>query len=1014
MLGLPETVAHRWVRAHPARPMLPPHAQGCRAWSHRRTAAPPPRLCGECMAVCLKGPAHMQSTPLHEVRLGDPFRQGTLEQTRSGSYPVPYFWQLLDTKFSNDESRGMKKHSAWFASTLLVSMAMTSCESRQMKDGRTAYTALQYETAVGLFEQDIAANGGSPETFGLLVDAKWIIANRLAANGKVLQAWAQLEDVEADIERIGEDSPHSKEWYHTHFAEVKAQAAATRSAIQPTPPERMQARLRQLAAIYSFCRNEPEVISALPAIRDPVYGEYVTKMTAALIAENHEQAKQVHNALIASDEALKLVVYDLFSADQKYRMEQFRTETIALKTALERVSAAQREATPEQRFSTIAKLAAAIAGVSACKSGQMALEKEWEILEALADHVSIATALALVRDANNQPDLTTFGSRGQQVIDRLIRSTRQHYLNVAKQAQTLHLDSLRYVALNQATSTDNQSVLSADDLAFCEAMDKAAPAHARWRLSVAWQDSHLFPDTLPETLPGILVSRQRLAGVVSTRLPAEAHIGVDASALIITVVEPDPAAIRRRTGRFLAGAREVPNPHFIELRRQADWLDREIQRLDIAYRIEAQRPLGQYELVNGAALGLANARNRRIGEFNQVVASMRQTSATLREPVYNAYEYEEWSQTVGYSARGMLTVTIGGKAYQEPIQVADSRSCVVIGGIHPDDADGRRDAASTLPTTAIFRAQGRQALVDALATAITKVIRTHTANSSVDEGDLATADRLIRDSWYGAGLPATLATRFIVAPTPPKSWTMLFKSDQNGIRPSVHLRPAPIDPKPLTASEAYKQSVAAITLVSTDNGFGTGFILSPEGLMMTNAHVVEGLNTVAVAGNYSDGRVFGVAGIVIAKDVTKDLALVMLQGMEAPLHTVCMREKADIDPGADVVVIGNPGVGRGVSFNNITKGIVSNPHIEIPNIVPLVLIDAAVNPGNSGGPCIDLKTGEVIGMVTYAFNRTPGYTDRIHEGQGGAVPCDILWAFLRAHVHIIPPVPPNAVPPSSP
>ena len=897
----------------------------------------------------------------------------------------------------------MKQLSLWLPWFLLVAIAMSSCDSRQIKGARTA---AQYETAVVLIEEEIKLNGGSATAYRVLVEAKWKLANRLLRDEKILQCAAMMESVIGVIDQIDDTKIPKRAWYHSQYEVAKRQADTVRIALQPAPPEQGLLKLRQLASVYKGSRNEPEIQDALSRLLEPTFSRYAMEMTVALADENHERAKEIYNELLFGEQDVGDSVYSLLSPALKARSQEFRDTIVALKTAHERVVEVLREGKAERRFSTIASISSAIDGVSVYVTGKKILEEQWLQLEHESRKASPTLAISLVRDALPYFGKPFFGERGIRITQQLTLITNPYFIELAAQAQAKELSALRYAALSQVSAKENDpSVLTVQDVAFMSEVDQKEPSRAHWRLAVAWNGSPLLPITLPETLTGVLASKQRLAGLVSTRFSADSDVTVDASALTMLLVEPNPAMVRRQTGQFLAGTREVVNPVAVTLQRNANEIDREIQRLNIECRFEAQRPLKQGELINGRLLGLATTRNQRINEYNQVMNKLSQTSATLMKPIYESYQFNEWPQEVGYAARGWLTVTIKGKAYQEAIDVKDSKTCVVVDGVHPDDAARRQNIPSTLPSSKLFWATGSRTLVDALAAAIAQAMRKHA--ESIIIGDLAALEKSVLESWYGAGRPAEFTTNFIYDPIPPKIWESLFVPESVVAgRPVVHLQPAATGTKPLTASEAYKQSVAAITVVFSNDGHGTGFILSPEGLMMTNAHVVGDLNIVAVRGNYADGRVFGLSGAVIAKDVQKDIALVMLRGLEGPLRTVRLQESADIDPGADVIVIGNPGVTEEkISLNNITKGIVSNPRLVIPQHGRLILLDAAVNPGNSGGPCIDLKTGEVIGMVTYGFSRSPELNTMIHEGQGGAVPSDILLEFLRANAQIAPSVP---------
>ncbi|MEM8504446.1 MAG: HhoA/HhoB/HtrA family serine endopeptidase [Cyanobacteria bacterium P01_D01_bin.1] len=162
----------------------------------------------------------------------------------------------------------------------------------------------------------------------------------------------------------------------------------------------------------------------------------------------------------------------------------------------------------------------------------------------------------------------------------------------------------------------------------------------------------------------------------------------------------------------------------------------------------------------------------------------------------------------------------------------------------------------------------------------------------------------------------------------------------------------------------------------TQNGVGSGFIVSEDGRILTNAHVVDGADTVQVT--LKDGRTF--EGRVLGTDPVTDVAVIDLDANDLPTLAV---SEAELLPGEVAIAIGNP---LGLD-NTVTVGIVSatgrtSGQVGIPDKrVDFIQTDAAINPGNSGGPLLNAR-GEVIGMNTAII--------RGANGIGFAIPMDAV------------------------
>jgi serine protease Do len=144
-------------------------------------------------------------------------------------------------------------------------------------------------------------------------------------------------------------------------------------------------------------------------------------------------------------------------------------------------------------------------------------------------------------------------------------------------------------------------------------------------------------------------------------------------------------------------------------------------------------------------------------------------------------------------------------------------------------------------------------------------------------------------------------------------------------------------------------------------GSGSGFIIDPQGLVMTNSHVVFGAQVITVT--LDDGMVL--PGKLLGIDPIFDIAVLQIaKPDEGTLPVLHFGDSDRVRPGEEVVAIGNP-----LGFNQtITKGIVSALNRILPErprllAWPMIQTDAAINPGNSGGPLLD-RCGDVIGVTS--------------------------------------------------
>jgi serine protease Do len=158
-------------------------------------------------------------------------------------------------------------------------------------------------------------------------------------------------------------------------------------------------------------------------------------------------------------------------------------------------------------------------------------------------------------------------------------------------------------------------------------------------------------------------------------------------------------------------------------------------------------------------------------------------------------------------------------------------------------------------------------------------------------------------------------------------------------------------------------------------GVGSGFIVSPDGYIVTNAHVVDDASEVTV--KLTDRREF--TAKVIGQDKRTDIALLKIDAKNLP--ALDLSSPPPVKQGEWVIAIGSP-----FGFeNSVSAGIVSGVHRALPGgqMTPFIQTDVAVNPGNSGGPLLNAE-GQVVGVNSQIYSRTGGFM-----GLSFAIPADV-------------------------
>ena len=174
--------------------------------------------------------------------------------------------------------------------------------------------------------------------------------------------------------------------------------------------------------------------------------------------------------------------------------------------------------------------------------------------------------------------------------------------------------------------------------------------------------------------------------------------------------------------------------------------------------------------------------------------------------------------------------------------------------------------------------------------------------------------------------------------------------------------PIPNPGNPNAPKQAPRQGKTPAPEESQPRGVGSGFILSTDGYIMTNAHVVDGADEVLVT--LTDKREFKAK--IIGVDKRSDVALVKIPATGLP--AVKVGDVSRLKVGEWVMAIGSP---FGLD-NSVTAGIVSAKQRDTGDYLPFIQTDVAINPGNSGGPLINMR-GEVVGINSQIYSRSGGF-----------------------------------------
>jgi serine protease Do len=225
----------------------------------------------------------------------------------------------------------------------------------------------------------------------------------------------------------------------------------------------------------------------------------------------------------------------------------------------------------------------------------------------------------------------------------------------------------------------------------------------------------------------------------------------------------------------------------------------------------------------------------------------------------------------------------------------------------------------------------------------------------------------------GGPSAATAPAPSVQPALPPPSAVPPAAEENAVIRVVDHIRPSVVNIDTVAQVQTFFG-------VFPQQGAGSGVIVSPEGLILTNNHVVEGAQQIKVT--LLSGKTF--SGRIVGRDPFSDLAVIKVETND-PLPAATLGRSSTLRVGQMAVAVGNPfGLGH-----TVTVGVISalNRSIQVPNLVieNLIQTDAAINPGNSGGALAD-SSGSLIGINTAIVQQA--------QGIGFAIPIDTARVIM--------------------
>ena len=412
---------------------------------------------------------------------------------------------------------------------------------------------------------------------------------------------------------------------------------------------------------------------------------------------------------------------------------------------------------------------------------------------------------------------------------------------------------------------------------------------------------------------------------------------------------------------YVAGYNQIQNPTYIQLRDELTYSMQELQTATYEYQTNPT-------FASGLVLGMTR------GKVNRLRQALAATPPTMEQEIVQQYQYQRFEALRSYAVTSSVGLgTPDGKGWltKDVSAAAKSRSAGVA-GVLPADKSGTTNAEPRVKSIEELAGESMEDFQVKLAASIKEILAGYFVLVSKNP-DLHGIDRLAAamhlvdvagGTSYEASAGEIKATVLQTALAGTSNDLARFRLPKDVSLPEVlAVKTAmPAGHVPVGQDSMIGEVLKSVVLIETDTGSrASGFFVSHNCLVVTNQHVIDEAETIVLK-TYDRQLLLGQ---VLTDDKARDLALLTTNANESCsfLHLGSLRTGRI---GEDIFVMGSP---LGLS-GSVTKGIISGLRTDQDGIEYLQ-VDAAVNPGNSGGPVIDRK-GEVLGVTTFALRETEG------------------------------------------
>jgi S1-C subfamily serine protease/tetratricopeptide (TPR) repeat protein len=445
----------------------------------------------------------------------------------------------------------------------------------------------------------------------------------------------------------------------------------------------------------------------------------------------------------------------------------------------------------------------------------------------------------------------------------------------------------------------------------------------------------------------------RVAEIVNDNWNAELRLKqVSCSSTDLPVQSTEPV-----NSTYVAGYNQLANPEYLQLQMQLASAQQDLNRAE--YNNSVNPNFG-----TGFALGMAQ------GRVNRLRSALASTQPYISQPIVQQYQYQRFQAYRAFEISGTLDVYIKGASTSvasKPINTLSEDRQSGVSGVLPQDQSGAKNVQPAFLGLETYAARASAEFASKLQFAARESVASYFARRATSKS-LPGSERLaatlyvldVADGTQYEPLKGAIKAGVKNGSLSTDEEISDFRAPLLPLPPGTEANAEDVGQASNTETFNIELAIDAVVSIETDAGHaGSGFFITPACLVITNEHVISGAEVIVLKN--AKKRLF--SGSVVAKDPERDLALLRTNARTCSSLSLQLSRPA---VGADVYAIGDPlGLER-----TVTKGIVSSLR-QTGSGIHYVQIDAALNPGNSGGPLLT-RDGKVIGVNTFAFRGAQG------------------------------------------